>query len=64
MIVDNIRRLCERQGITLAELERTLSLGNGTVAKWDKSSPGILRVKAVADFFNVTIDSLLREESA
>ena len=63
MIVENIRKLCRKQGITITELERTLGLGNGTIARWDSSSPSVIRVKVVADHFGVTVDSLLRQEA-
>lgn len=60
-MVRNIRSLCEKNGITIAELERTLGFGNGTVARWDDCLPSVARVKSVADFFDVTVDQLLEE---
>ncbi len=61
MIIKNIRRLCLRDGITLAELERKTGLGNGVVAKWASANPRVDLLKKVADFFGVTVDDLLRE---
>ena len=48
--------------MTLAELERTLGLGNGTIARWDKCEPGVIRVSRVADYFGVTVDELLKSD--
>lgn len=59
MIADNIRVLCRERGITLAELERSTGLGNGLIAKWNENNPRLDRIKAVADFFGVTVDSLI-----
>ena len=62
-MVENIKSLCRKEDITFAELERAVGLGNGTVARWDKKSPSIVRVKAVADYFGVTVDALLSDDA-
>lgn len=63
-MVENIKCLCRKEGITFAELERTVGLGNGTIARWDENSPSIVRVKAVADYFGVTVDQLIGGDSS
>lgn len=60
MIVDNIRRLCADRGISLYRLERDTGLGNGTVARWNESSPSVERLRLVADYFDVSLDDLIR----
>lgn len=60
MIADNIRTLCKDRGITVAELERTVGLGNGVVRRWDQSA-SVHLLKRVADYFGVTVDELIRE---
>lgn len=62
MIVENIARLCKERGISFAKLERELGMGNGVIAKWNTSSPVVCNIKAVADYFGVTVDELLKEE--
>lgn len=37
-IKNRIKELSERRGMSLAELERKLNFGNGTIAKWDRRS--------------------------
>lgn len=61
-MVGSIRLLCEKNGITIAELERKVGFGNGTVARWDNSLPSVARVKSVADYFGVTVDQLLEDD--
>ena len=61
MILANIRRLCRKKGISINQLEIKLGLGNGTITKWDKSSPKVDNLKIVADYFKVSVDSLLKE---
>ena len=62
MIQENIRALCEKNGITLKRLERECGIGNGVIAKWDEKikSPNIYGVAAVAKYFGVTVDYLLQ----
>lgn len=58
-IVDTIKRLCNEQKITIAELERRIQLSNGQIRKWSNQTPGIDKVQKVADYFNVPTDYLL-----
>lgn len=57
-LVERIQELCDKKGTTLIGLERILNFGRGTIRKWDKSSPSIDKLGAVADYFNVSIDYL------
>lgn len=64
-IVDRIKNLSNSKNITIAELERRINIPNGTIRRWNKSVPGIDKVKKVADYFDVSIDYLLsRDEDA
>lgn len=63
MIVENIRALCAEKNMTIAALERETGIGNGVIARWNSLNPRVDRLKAVADFFGVTVDELLRTES-
>lgn len=64
MILDNVRVLCEKKKITIAALERELGFGNGTIGRWDKASPTIDKLQAVANYFHVKVDRLLRKPEA
>lgn len=63
MLVDKVKSFCDEREITLAELERCVGLGNGTVARWDEKRPSVDRVAKVAEFFGVTVDELLKKEA-
>jgi hypothetical protein len=39
-------------------------MGNGVIAKWNTSSPVVANIKAVADYFGVTVDDLLKKTEA
>lgn len=62
MIYTNVQNLCREKGITVAQLERELGLGNATIRGWKNSSPTVERLKAVADYFGITVDALISEQ--
>jgi transcriptional regulator with XRE-family HTH domain len=61
MILERIRALCAERGVTIKQLERETGISNGIIAKWGDSNPRVDNAKAVADFFGVTVDDLLKE---
>ena len=63
-ILANIQALCEKKGITINELEQKLGFGKSTIRKWDSVSPTIDKLQAVANFFHVKVDRLLRKPEA
>jgi len=62
VILENISRLCKKNNISIAKLERETGLGNATIRGWKRASPTVDRLKLVADYFGVTLDELLRED--
>lgn len=60
MILDNIRKLCEKKGVSIWAVERATGIGNGVIARWENSSPRVENLKLVADYFGVTVDELLK----
>ena len=64
LILDNIQKLCKERGISVARLERELGFGNATIRGWGSSSPNVDNLKKVADFFGVTVDSLISNASS
>ena len=63
MIFERIKALCEQRGITIHQLEVESGLGNATVRGWeDRCSPSVISLKKVADYFGVTMDSLMGGE--
>ena len=58
-IVERVKILANEKKMSIAELERKLDLGAGTISRWDTRTPGIDKVGKVADFFDVSTDYLL-----
>lgn len=58
-IYDNILFLCKERGITISALERGSDIKRGVIEKWKVSSPSIEKVEKVANYFGVSIDYLM-----
>lgn len=58
-ILDRIRSLANDRKVTLAELERNLNFSNGSLRKWETSTPRGDKIEKIADYFNVSTDYLL-----
>ncbi|OQR15195.1 helix-turn-helix domain-containing protein [Ligilactobacillus salivarius] len=56
---DRIKELANQRKVSVAELERTLGFGNGSISKWNKQSPSTEKLKQVADYFQVSLDYLV-----
>lgn len=61
MLLDNIRRLAKKAGVSMAEVEAKAGLGKKTIWRWATISPSADKLKRVADYFGVTVDELLSE---
>lgn len=59
LIYSNIRKLCSDRGITIRDLEKACGLGFKSIENWKNHMPTVDNLKAVADFFGVTVDELL-----
>ena len=62
MLYDNVKRICEKKGISIGKVEKDLQLSNGSICKWNDNEPGIRKVQKVAEYLGVSIEELLAEE--
>ena len=63
VLLERIKGLCNRKGISIRQLERETGLADRTIGRWDTNMPSIDRVKKVAEYFGVTVDYLLGSDS-
>lgn len=64
-MVEKIKSLCASRGISLNDLERSCDgLSVNTIYRWDNAPPSVWKVKAVADYFGVSVDYLLGRETS
>ncbi|EAF7059043.1 XRE family transcriptional regulator [Listeria monocytogenes] len=58
-LLDVIKKLCKKRGISVTMLENELGLPDNTIYQWKNRMPNIERLQVVADYFNVSIDYLV-----
>lgn len=65
MIYENIKRLCDKNNISIRALEKECGIGNGTIGKMENKerSPRIDTLKKIAEKFGVSVDELLKEST-
>lgn len=62
MILERIQNLCNERNTNIAQLEKELGFGKSTIRRWNTSSPSVDNLQKVADYFKVSVDSLLKKD--
>jgi transcriptional regulator with XRE-family HTH domain len=57
-ICENVQFLCRKKNLPISHLEKEVSLANGSIRRWNESSPSIEKIQKVADYFEVSVDFL------
>jgi len=63
VLYDNVKSICEENGIPISKLEDDLQFPRSYICKWNKNEPGIRKVQKVAEYLNVSIEELLEEQT-
>lgn len=63
MIFENIRKRCKARGVSINAVEEAAGIGKNVIYKWQKGQPSLKSLKAVASYFDCTVDDLMREET-
>ena len=59
-IFENVQHLCKKKDdMKISHLEKELGLGNGSIRRWNDSSPSADKLQKAADFFDVSTDFLI-----
>ena len=59
---EQVKKLCDRNGIAVTQLEKELGFGRGSIGKMRKSRPSGERLQKIADYFGVSVDYFLYNE--
>jgi len=54
-----IKELCKLKRVSIPEVEKAVGMGRGSLYGWDRSSPSVDKVAAVADYFDVSVDEII-----
>ncbi len=60
MIYENVKTVCEKQGKSIAAVERAAEIGNGTIGKWKTSAPNLATLEKVANVLKVPVAKLMK----
>lgn len=58
-IYKNVKNACSEAGITITALEAKLGFSRSSICKWDVNTPGVDKVKAVAEELKKPIEFFL-----
>lgn len=59
-----IKQLCKSNGITVTGLEKELGFARGSLCKVDTNKPSMEKVQKLADYFKMSVDSLMGDTLA
>lgn len=57
-----VQEICKEKGITISKLETELGFPRGSIYKWTEHSPSIEKVKKVAEYLKLPIDSFVPKD--
>lgn len=58
-LLDNIKLLCKKKGVSQRKMEQDLGISNGSSSKWENSSPSADVLQKLSSYFNVSINYLV-----
>ena len=58
-IRDRVKEVCRERGVSLNTLEQACGFSAGAISHWDTKIPSVDRVVRVADYFDISMDTLL-----
>lgn len=61
ILVDRIRSICKKKGISIAQMEKELKWSQGLISRWSKNSPSISKIMEVVRYLGVSYEELLGE---
>lgn len=61
MYYDQIKKVAKTKGVSIRKIEMDLELSNGSLSKWNLSTPSVDKINKVAEYLNVPISELLKE---
>lgn len=59
MIYDRIKEICKSKKLSVSYVEKEAGLAPGALCRWNKSSPTVAHLQAVAKVLKVKIEKLL-----
>lgn len=61
MLYDKIKEFAKARKVSIYRIERDLDFSNGSLRKWNDSTPSVTSLKKVADYLDVPMEELLED---
>lgn len=61
VLYDKIKEIAEEKEVSIYRIEKDTGISNGTISKWNTAIPSSNYLKKVADYLEVSIETLLIE---
>lgn len=61
-VLERIKSLAKKRDVTIKELSEIIGLSENSIYKWKTAKPKADDLAKIADYFNVSVDSLLGRE--
>lgn len=58
-LVKSIKNLCNKNNITISQLEKELGFSPSLISRWAKNSPSLDKVIDIADYFHESLDTVV-----
>ena len=62
MLYDKIKEVAQTRNVSIYRIEIDLKFSNGSLRKWNNSTPSATSLKKVANYLHVTLDELLEDD--
>ena len=60
----SIKTVAKSKGCSITKMEKDLGLGKSVTSKFDEHAPSIEKIAKIADYFNVSIDTLVGRKTS
>ena len=59
-LYNNVKKIADRKGFSIREVERMAKIGNGSIRRWETQSPSVNNLMKVAKALGVDPERLLK----
>lgn len=62
MIYNKIKEIAKKRNVSIRKIEQECDISNGSICKWNEVDPGVSKLMAVANYFEIPIDYFILDD--
>lgn len=62
MYYDKVKEFAKKKGVSVRRIEIDLELSNGSISKWNASTPSADKLENVANYLGVNVSDFFKKE--